>query len=132
MLDANGSYDFFQWKGIEEDYPTELFEKLATYDAILWAIHSDKVPEYPEIQTLTTTKESHFCFFIAPYRLSKYAAHIPAAQSILLAYENTEPAQKTAAQIHTGRLPAKGRLPVTLAGLFGYGAGEELWVGDGR
>jgi beta-glucosidase-like glycosyl hydrolase len=123
-LDAYGSYDFFQWKGIEEDYPSELFEKLEKYEVLLWAIHSDKVPEYPEIQSLSAAKKTHFCFFIAPYRLSKYAAQIPVAQSVLLAYENTEGAQKAAAQILSGRLPAKGKLPVTIAGLFPCGAGE--------
>jgi hypothetical protein len=123
-IDTCGSFDFFHWKGIEEEYPTEMFEKLKAYDVLLWAIHSDKVPDYPEIRSLANSRETHFCFFISPYRLSKYAADLPSAQSVTLAYENTEHAQKAAVQILSGRLPAKGKLPVTIAGWFDYGTGK--------
>ncbi|MDR2683087.1 MAG: glycoside hydrolase family 3 protein [Dysgonamonadaceae bacterium] len=124
ILDASGRpFDFFRWKGEEEDYPTELFEKLETYDAILWAIHSDKIPVYPEIQSLAERKAAHFCFFIAPYQLTKYASTIAPAQSVTLAYENTDEAQKAAGRILLGQIPAKGKLPVTIDGLFEYGVG---------
>jgi hypothetical protein len=124
-MDAScGAFDFFHRKGTEEEYPTELFEQLKAYDVVLWAIHSDKVPDYPEFQSLADKRETHFCFFISPYRISKYAAVFPSAQSLMLAYENTEHAQQAAAQILSGRLPAKGKLPVTIAGCFEYGTGE--------
>ncbi|MDR1527706.1 MAG: glycoside hydrolase family 3 protein [Dysgonamonadaceae bacterium] len=124
-MDRGGSFDFFQWKGTEEEYPAELFEKLGEYEVILWAIHSNKIPDYPEIHSLSNGKEVHFCFFIAPYQLCNYAAAIHAAQSVTLAYENTEYAQTAAAKIILGQLPSKGKLPVTIAGLFDYGTGME-------
>jgi beta-glucosidase-like glycosyl hydrolase len=117
------SFRFFHWKGIEEEYPAELFEKLEDYETIVWAIHSDKVVDYPEIRSLSARKESHLCFFISPYQLRRYSASIHAATSVLLAYENTEQAQRAAAKILLGQLPAKGKLPVTILGLFDYGSG---------
>jgi beta-glucosidase-like glycosyl hydrolase len=106
------AFDFFHCTGLEEDYPTKLFEKLAEYEAILWAIHSDQVPDYPEIQSLAAGKEVHFCLFISPYQIQKYPA-VTAAKSIIMAYENTEHAQKAAAKVILGQIPAKGTLPVS-------------------
>ncbi|GHV56813.1 hypothetical protein FACS1894182_04160 [Bacteroidia bacterium] len=121
-IDASASSDFFHRTGLEEEYPTELFEKLKEYEIIIWTIHSDKIYDYPEIQSLASEKETYLCFFIAPYRLSKYTA-IASAKSVVLAYENTEHAQKAAAKVILGKIPAKGKLPVTIAGLFDYGTG---------
>ncbi|MDR0542162.1 MAG: glycoside hydrolase family 3 protein [Dysgonamonadaceae bacterium] len=121
-MDACGSFDFFHWAGTEEEYPAELFEKLEDYEVVIEAIHSDKIYDYPEMQSLAARKEMHLCFFMAPYQLRKYST-IASAQSVILAYENTEYAQKAAAKVILGRIPAKGKLPVTIAGFFDYGTG---------
>ncbi|MDR0427953.1 MAG: serine hydrolase [Dysgonamonadaceae bacterium] len=117
------SFDFFRL-GLEEN-AAALFSKLQNYDAIVVSIHSNKVPDYQALQALSKNKEVHLCFFLSPYQLKKYQESIKSAQSVTLAYENTQYAQKTAAEVIMGGLPAKGKLPVTISGLFEYGTGIE-------
>jgi beta-glucosidase-like glycosyl hydrolase/CubicO group peptidase (beta-lactamase class C family) len=110
------SFDFFQLAA--NDNADRLFDRLKKYDVVICAIHSDKTPDYPELRTPAVAKELHLCFFTLPYRLQKYAATIASARSVVLAYENTPYAQKAAAEVVMGGLPAKGKLPVSIAGLF--------------
>jgi CubicO group peptidase (beta-lactamase class C family) len=116
------NFSFFQWTadGNKSDLPA----KLNDYDAIVCAIHTTQTRDYPALlQSLATRKELHLCFFISPYYLSKYKQNIASAKSVTLAYEDTRYAQKAAAEIIMGGLPAKGRLPVSIAGLFAQGRG---------
>jgi beta-glucosidase-like glycosyl hydrolase/CubicO group peptidase (beta-lactamase class C family) len=113
-------FDFFQLAKGES--PARLFAQLKNYDTVVCAVHSDKIKDYPELQALAAKKEVHLCFFISPYKLPQYTV-ISKAKSVVLAYENTPYAQKAAAEIILGGLPAKGKLPVSIAGLFNQGAG---------
>ncbi|MDR0864306.1 MAG: serine hydrolase [Candidatus Symbiothrix sp.] len=114
-------FDFFQLS--TEADAGSLFTQLKKYDVVVCAVHSNKVNNYTALQSLATQKEVHLCFFISPYHLKKYPQIIASAQSVTLGYENTKYAQKAAAEIIMGGLPAKGKLPVTIAGLFNYGTG---------
>jgi beta-glucosidase-like glycosyl hydrolase/CubicO group peptidase (beta-lactamase class C family) len=124
-----GLYGKFNFYRIAENAPestiTEIFNKLEDYDVVICGIHSGKINDYPALQSLCAKKEVHLFFFISPYQLDKYKKSIAAAQSVGLAYENTKQAQKAAVEVIMGGLPAKGKLPVTIAGLFAYGSGIE-------
>jgi beta-glucosidase-like glycosyl hydrolase/CubicO group peptidase (beta-lactamase class C family) len=115
-----GDFDFFSLAVGAN--PNSLFTRLKKYDAIVCAIHSPKIDD-SALQLLAAQKEVHLCFFITPYQLKNYKQSISAAQSVTLGYENTEYAQKAVAEVIMGGLPAKGKLPVSIAGLFQYGTG---------
>ena len=102
---------------------SSVFNKLKKYDTVICGIHSTRMNDYGGLQSLSAQKEVHLCFFISPYRLSRYQKSISFANSVTLAYENTKYAQKAAAEVIMGGLPAKGKLPVTISGLFDYGSG---------
>ena len=123
-LSLYSGIDHFQIaENASESTIASVFSKLKNYDTIICGIHSTKMSDYGGLQSLSTQKELHICFFISPYRLSKYQKSISSAKSVTLAYENTNYAQKAAAEIIMGGLPAKGKLPVTISGLFDYGTG---------
>ncbi|GHV22551.1 hypothetical protein FACS189428_4780 [Clostridia bacterium] len=110
-------FDFFQ--STKEESTSRLFAQLKNYDVVICAVHSDKASDYPELPELATQKEVHLCFFISPYTLTQYPA-ISQAKSVVLAYENTPYTQKAAAEVIMGGLSDKGKLTVTIDGLFNY------------
>lgn len=113
--------DFF----FAEELSETVFNRLKNYNTVICGIASSKVNDTSTLQTLCKQKEVHLCFFLSPYRLKRFQASISLASSVSLAYENTTPAQKAAAQVIMGGIPAKGKLPVTISGLFEYGTGLE-------
>ena len=100
-----------------------VFKQLKGYDTIICAIHSSKVSDYSALQSLAKEKDVILCFLISPYRLSKFKQSIASAKAVVLGYENTSHAQQAAAELIMGGIPAKGKLPVTIPGLFKYGSG---------
>jgi beta-glucosidase-like glycosyl hydrolase/CubicO group peptidase (beta-lactamase class C family) len=124
MFNLYGKFSFFQ---LPENSPDTLissvFGQLENYDLIICGIHSQKGNNAIALSSLCEQKEVHLCFFITPYQLNKYKRSIATARSVSLAYENTEQAQKAVAEIIMGGLPAKGKLPVTIAGLYACGSG---------
>ncbi|GHT13125.1 beta-N-acetylglucosaminidase [Bacteroidia bacterium] len=120
-----GGFDFFAMSVADAKNAANLFKQLGNYDEIICGIASETLGDFPELQTLIKEKEVHLCFFISPYSLGKYKKSITSARSAILAYENTVYAQKAAAEIIMGGIPAKGKLPVTISGLFDYGGGLE-------
>jgi beta-glucosidase-like glycosyl hydrolase/CubicO group peptidase (beta-lactamase class C family) len=119
-----GEFDFFSMTvdDVKSNF-TSLFRQFENYDVVICGIHSEKFSDFQELQSLAKEKEVHLCFFISPYSLGKYAKSIASARSVVLAYENTVSAQKAAAEMVMGGIPAKGKLPVTIPGLFKYGDG---------
>ncbi|MDR3218031.1 MAG: serine hydrolase [Dysgonamonadaceae bacterium] len=103
--------------------PIVLPAQLRNYNRIICGIHSEKIDDFEALQTLTKEKEVHLCFFTSPYRIGKYTRSIASSQSVVLAYENTDYAQKATAEVLMGGVPAKGKLPVTISDLFQYGDG---------
>jgi len=121
-----GKFDFFRLKANATANETEtVFSQVKKYRRIICAIHSDRMDDFSQLQALTKEKEVHLCFFTSPYTLSKYAQSISSAQSVTLAYENTQGAQNAAAEMLMGGIAAKGKLPATVSGIFDYGAGLE-------
>ncbi|MDR2086679.1 MAG: serine hydrolase [Dysgonamonadaceae bacterium] len=119
-----GGFDFFRIpeKAAEKEF-SAVFASLQDYDAVICGIHSAKTAIPSALQSLCAQKEVHLVFFLSPYRLDKYRQCIDSARSVTLAYENTRYAQVAAAEVVMGGLPAKGKLPASIAGLFDYGAG---------
>jgi len=112
-------FDFFKLPANAAPYEIErVFKKLSEYSRIICCIHLDRPDDFPALQSLAKKKEVHLCFFTSPYTLSKYGQSIASAQSVILAYENTPGAQKAAAEILMGGIEAKGKLPVTISGIF--------------
>jgi beta-glucosidase-like glycosyl hydrolase/CubicO group peptidase (beta-lactamase class C family) len=118
-------YDNFSFFRLATDgNKSDLAAKLSNYDVIVCAIHTTQIHDYPSfLQSVAAQKELHLCFFISPYYLSEYKQNILSAKSMILAYENTRHAQKAAAEIIMGGLPAKGKLPVSINGIFMQGRG---------
>jgi beta-glucosidase-like glycosyl hydrolase/CubicO group peptidase (beta-lactamase class C family) len=114
------NFDFLQFATGAEH--ATVAAKLKNYDVVVAAIHSTTTGNVPTVlQALATAKkEVHLCFFVSPYTLPKYKQNIASAYSVTLAYENTSYAQKAAAEVIMGGLPAKGKLPVSVNGLYDY------------
>lgn len=121
-----GGFDYFQISISQlQSGAVTVFNQLKKYDTIICGIHSNKVPASAELQSLIKEKKVHVCFFISPYSLPQYRLTIMNSNSVTLAYENTDPAQKAAAEVIMGGIPARGKLPVTVADIFECGQGLE-------
>jgi beta-glucosidase-like glycosyl hydrolase len=120
-----GGFDFFSLSASDTKNSENIFKQLQNYDVVVCSIHSENSENLAALLALSKEKDIHLCFFISPYKLRKYAQNIASARSALLAYENTAGAQNAAAEIVMGGIPAKGKLPVTISGLFKCGEGLE-------
>jgi CubicO group peptidase (beta-lactamase class C family) len=125
-MELYGGFDYFSLNSLESQAKTNVvFKQLKNYDVIICGLFSTKITDFQALQTLAREKEVHLCFFTPPYSLSKYRQSIAFSRSVILAYENTVAAQNAAAEVIMGGIPARGKLPVSITGLFGYGAGLE-------
>ncbi|MCL2284381.1 MAG: glycoside hydrolase family 3 protein [Fibromonadales bacterium] len=123
-LSLHGSFDNFNLpEKASAQKIQEVFKNLQKYDVVICGIHSNQKNYSAQLHSLALKRKVHLVFFMTPYNLSKYSNSITGAQSVTLAYENAQAAQKAAAQVIMGELPAKGRLPVTISNLFKYGSG---------
>lgn len=91
----------------------ELQMKLSPFDLIIVSIHSDKLSENISLQTLTKNKKAILTLFASPYRLANFRTSVDNAGSVLVAYDNSDFAQMSAAQAIFGGIAAKGKLPVS-------------------
>ena len=96
----------------------KVYKALTDYDLILCSVHTVRIPENDVLRRLTEKKETLFAFFTLPYFCKEYAASLANAKGLIMGYENTEAAQEYAAQLIFGGIAAKGKLPVTIPGLY--------------
>lgn len=101
----------------------QVYNQLAKYDVIICGVHTVRVPESEALRKLAKEKEFVFSFFTIPYFCKSYSASIREAQAVIMAYESTPLAQNYAAQMIFGGIAAKGKLPVTIPGLYIAGTG---------
>lgn len=101
----------------------QVYSQLEKYDVIICSIHTVRIPESQQLRTLATKKELVYAFFTLPYFCKNYKNSIQKAQAVVMGYEATPLAQKYAAQLIFGGIPAKGKLPVTIPGLYYAGTG---------
>jgi len=119
-----GPFDFFNVTVAEaQKNAGDIFEQLKKYNEVICSIHSDKLSDFPELQDLAKETNVNICFFTLPYSLVQFKQSITSAKSVVLAYENTPGAQQSAAELIMGGIPAKGKLPVSISGLFKFGDG---------
>ncbi|MDR1368756.1 MAG: serine hydrolase [Dysgonamonadaceae bacterium] len=124
ILGLYGKTGYFRIPGnSKETTVNSIFKKLENFDLIICAIYSDRMPDYTQLQKLNVTKKVILCFFTSPYSMKKFRQNITASEAIIMAYENTVHSQEAAAQLIMGGIPARGKLPVTITGLFKSGTG---------
>lgn len=101
----------------------QVYNQLQKYDVIICGIHSVRIPESQALRQLAAKKELIYAFFTLPYFSKQYKNSIEKAKAVLMAYEQTPLAQKYAAQVLFGGIPARGKLPVSIPGLYYAGTG---------
>ena len=82
-----------------------------------------RIPESLALRQLAAKKELVYAFFTLPYACKEYKKSIEKAKAVVLAYEGTPLAQEYAAQVIFGGIAAKGKLPVSIPGLYYAGTG---------
>ncbi|MDR0613660.1 MAG: serine hydrolase [Dysgonamonadaceae bacterium] len=123
-LSLYGAFDFFSLPSTEvKTGVTNVFRQLKDYDEIICTVYSAKQTDFPELQRLAKTRDVSLCFFTLPYSIARFKQSAVAAKSVIAAYEDTPGAQQAAAELIMGGIPAKGKLPVSIAGLFDFGDG---------
>lgn len=101
----------------------QVYQKLAKYDVVILGIHTVRIPESLALRQLAAKKEVVLAFFTLPYFCKEYKASIAKAQAVVMGYEDTPLAGEFAAQLIFGGIAAKGKLPVSIPGLYYAGTG---------
>lgn len=101
----------------------QVYKQLEKYDVIICSIHTVRIPESQLLRQLATKKELVYAFFTLPYFSKDYKNSIQKAKAVVMGYEATPLAQEYAAQLIFGGIAAKGKLPVTIPGLYYAGTG---------
>lgn len=101
----------------------QVYKQLEKYDVIICSIHTVRIPESQLLRQLATKKELVYAFFTLPYFCKDYKNSIQKAKAVVMGYEATPLAQEYAAQLIFGGIAAKGKLPVTIPGLYYAGTG---------
>lgn len=101
----------------------EVYKKLEQYDVVICGVHTVRIPENPLLAQLASKKEMIYAFFTLPYFCKDYKNSIQKAKAVVMGYEGTPLAQEYAAQVIFGGIPAKGKLPVSIPGLYPAGTG---------
>ena len=95
---------------------------LDKHDVIIVSVHSDKIIDTASLQKLVGDKTTIIVMFTSPYSLNKFSLSTNNAQSVIVAYDNSEFAQMSAAQGIFGGIGMTGKLPVS-SGSFKEGTG---------
>ena len=101
----------------------QVYNKLQKYDVIICGVHTIRIPESLALRQLAAKKELVYTFFTLPYACKEYKKSIEKAKAVVLAYEGRPLAQEYAAQVILGGIAAKGKLPVSIPGLYYAGTG---------
>ena len=126
MISNYKQADFFNIPRNASDTSVDrIFRALSGYNLIICGIHYYKAPDYPQLQKLSREKDVYLSFFVTTYYMSNFRQSITNAKAVVCGYENLPEIQKSAAQVIMGGIPAKGKLPVTITGLFKAGDGIE-------
>ena len=125
-LGLYGKFEFFRLSANASQTEIDrVFRQVKGYSQVICGIHAERMSDLPSLQSLARDKETHLVFFTSPYTLRRYVQSINLAKSVTLAYEPTLEAQNAAVEVIMGGIPAKGKLPVTISGLFECSRGIE-------
>ncbi len=86
---------------------------LNNHDLIIVSVHTDKLSDIASLQKLASEKTTIFVLFSSPYTLNKFSMTTGTSQAVVVAYDNTEFAQISAAQGIFGGIGMSGKLPVS-------------------
>ena len=100
-----------------------VYNQLRNYDVIICGMHTVRIPESEALRRLAEEKEFVYAFFTLPYACKDFKRSIESARAVVLAYENTPLAQEYAAQAIFGGIGTKGKLPVSIPGMYYAGTG---------
>ncbi len=92
-------------------------------DLIIVGVSSTKAADIQRLSQMVVGKKYVLVFFTVPYRLSSFKSLISESQAVVLAYENSDLAAESAAQVIYGGLPAKGKLSVNIPDVY------PIWTG---
>lgn len=124
MLNRYDSVAFFSiGRNATAAQQQRVYTQLGKYDLIICGVHTVRIPESDLLRQLASKKEMVFSFFTQPYFCSKYKKTLDYAKAVVMAYEATPLAQEYAAQVIFGGIAAKGKLPVSIPGLYFAGTG---------
>ena len=98
-------------------------KELERFDVIICGIYTVRIKEPPVLKQLAERKDVIYAFFTLPYFCTEYKATIGRAKAVIMAYEGTTLAQEYAAQVIYGGISAKGKLAVTIPGMYFAGTG---------
>ncbi|MDR0332156.1 MAG: serine hydrolase [Dysgonamonadaceae bacterium] len=98
--------------------------RLREFDLIIFSIHANNISEAAALQELARDKKSILVFFTSPYRLDNFHNTTGNADAVLVAHDDTQFAQRSAAQGIFGGIAMSGKLPVSAEG-FPSGTGIE-------
>jgi beta-glucosidase-like glycosyl hydrolase/CubicO group peptidase (beta-lactamase class C family) len=101
----------------------KVYRQLEGYDLIVCGVHTVRIPESEALRRLAAKKDVVFSFFTHPYFCREYKESAGRAKAVLMAYEGSPLAMEYAAQLIFGGIPAKGKLPVSIPGLYYAGTG---------
>lgn len=129
---AEDTDDFYISRKASEKETRKLWKKLKKYDVVLVALYgpstrpSNKLG-YSEgakdlVQQLAKSRKSIVTLFDNAYALNQFPG-IEQSQGLVLAYEASFHAQAAAAAAVFGKIPAKGKLAVTVNSHYAYGDG---------
>ncbi len=102
---------------------TTIMSKLKDFEIVIVSVHSAQLNDSQSLQQLLkSASKSVLTLFDSPYTLNNLKASATITKSLVVAYDNTDLAQISAAQAIFGGIGFEGRLPVT-AGEFGVNTG---------
>lgn len=101
----------------------QVYKRLEKYDLIICGVHTVRIPESVAIRQLASKKEVVYAFFTLPYFCKEYKNSLMNAKAVVMGYEGTPLAQEYAAQVIMGGVGAKGKLAVSIPGLYFSGTG---------
>ncbi|MDR1624746.1 MAG: serine hydrolase [Tannerellaceae bacterium] len=101
----------------------KVYAALEAFDLIICGIHTVRIPESEPLRKLAEKKDVILTFFTQPYFSKDYKKSADKAKAVIMAYETSQQAQRYAAQLIFGGMAAKGKLPVSIPGMYFSGTG---------
>ena len=98
--------------------------ELDRHDLVILSLHSEKEGDAVALHQLINDRKVVLVFFSSPSRLSAFQQSVDKAAAVIMAYDTTAFAQRSAAQAIFGGIAMRGKLPVT-SGTFMQGVGIE-------
>lgn len=124
MLNRYDSISFFSLgRNAKDAEIKKVYAELEKFDLIICGIHTVRIPESEQLRKLTEKKDVILTFFTQPYFSKDYKKSIEKAKAVIMAYETSPLAQKYAAQLVFGGVAAKGKLPISIPGMYFAGTG---------